>query len=181
MKTSVKILLLIFLSAFTIISDGPQLSRESLKKLNKSISELYPGLNVEFIKLNLSNPSISDPEILSADGKWFAIQNNGLKIGWLMVNKTQGRYHEFEFAMIVDTTRKINNVSILSYPASHGNAVTGKKWLKRFSGFSPDSLPVYGSNVDALSGATISGSNLTNSVANALKIMKKLEEQKLLK
>ncbi|MBK9356097.1 MAG: FMN-binding protein [Bacteroidales bacterium] len=175
-------LLLIFLiAAFIPVSGDLRLSHESVKKLNKSMAGIYAGHITHFEKLELSNQEISDPEILNADGKWFAIREEGTTLGWLMADRIWGRYHEFEYALIVDTTCRIINVSVLSYPASHGNAVTGRKWLNGFRGFSPDSLPVFGANVDALSGSTISGTNLTESVSTSLGILKKLKEGDLLK
>lgn len=180
LKSLMKILLIIFLSGFIFISDGPKLSRESAKKLNKSIGELYPGHSVQFVKLNLSASEISDNEILNADGKWFAFQENGSCLGWMMADRIWGRYHEFEYVVFVDTSFKIIDVTVLSYPETHGIDVTDIKWLNKFNGFSPDSIPRYGKEIDAITGATISGTNLTESVAKSLKMLQKLHEQNLL-
>ena len=175
-----KFLMICFFSAFSLVSEGPQLSRESIKKLNKSIEEVYPGISVQIVKLNLNAPEINDTEIVNADGKWFAMQENKVNIGWLLIDRIWGRYHEFEFAMFVDTSNKIINVSILSYPETHGIAVTGKKWLNNFTGYSPESIPSYGNEIDALSGATISGTSLTESIAKSLELLHKRDEQNLL-
>ncbi|NTW24192.1 MAG: hypothetical protein HGA37_05800 [Lentimicrobium sp.] len=176
-----KTLLAIFITASLLIADSPNLTRESLKKLEKSVSELYSGRKVTYAKLNLADTQITDPDILNSDGKWFAIRENSNNLGWLLADKTWGRYHEFEFAIVFDTSLRIADVFVLSYPASYGTAVTGRKWLKSFRGFSPDSIPVYGQDIDALSGATFSGTNLSESVAGSLVILEKLEQADLLK
>lgn len=180
-RPSVYVLLIFLMAAFIPGSGDLRLSHESMKKLNKSMAGIYAGHITHFEKLELNNQDISDTEILNADGKWFAIREEGLTLGWLMADRIWGRYHEFEYALIVDTSCRIINVSVLSYPASHGNAVTSRKWLTGFRGFSPDSLPVFGANVDALSGSTISGTNLTGSVSTSLRVLKKLKEGGLLK
>lgn len=176
-----KTLLAFIVTLSLATSDSPDLSRASLKKLEKSLSELYSGHEVSFARLNLNEAQITDTEILNSDGKWFAIQENSLNLGWLLADKTWGRYHEFEFAVVFDTNLRIADVFVLNYPASYGTAVTGRKWLKSFRGFSSDSIPVYGKDIDALSGATFSGTNLSESVAGSLVILEKLEQADLLK
>ena len=71
-----------------------------------------------------------------------------------MADRIWGRYHEFEYAMIVDTNLMIIDVSVLNYPDSHGRAVNNKDWLSGFTGSSSDHIPVYGHDIDAVSGAT---------------------------
>lgn len=176
-----KTLLAICITTALLISDSPNLSRESIKKLEKAVSELYSGHKLTYAKLKLAEPQITDPDILNSDGKWFAIRENSNNLGWLLADKTWGRYHEFEFAIVFDTNLRISDVFVLSYPASYGTAVTGRKWLKSFRGFSPDSIPVYGQEIDALSGATFSGTNLSESVASSLIILDKLKRSDLLK
>lgn len=176
-----KILLIISFSLLALASGIPRLTKESIKKIDKSVKELYPENQTDYKMLKLNLPEIEDPEIFNSEGKWFAIVEKGKSLGWLNIDKTQGRYHEFEYAMIIDTNLQISKLLVLNYPATHGNAVSGRKWLSKFSGFSPDSIPVYGREIDAISGATISGSGLTESVASSLKMLRKLQEHNLLK
>lgn len=157
------------------------LSRESAQKLQQALAEVYPGQRPKLEKLTLDKPDIEDTDVLNADGKWFAIREKGLTLGWLMAGRIWGKEHEFEYAMIVDTSLKILRVSVLSYPDSNGMAVTGQDWLSGFGRFSSDSLPCYGKNVDALSGATVSGKSLTASVSESLQMLKKLKDYRLLR
>ncbi|MBK6965566.1 MAG: FMN-binding protein [Bacteroidales bacterium] len=176
-----KILLILFFITVSMVSDEPVLSRDSSRKLNQTLTSLNRGVKVELIRLDLAADSITDIDIVNADGKWFAVRTNGISFGWLMADKIWGRYHEFEYAMIVDTNLKIIEVTILNYPDSHGGAVKSKNWLSGFNGISPDHIPVYGESIDAVSGATISGTSLTESVAESLTMLQKLYEQNLLR
>jgi Na+-translocating ferredoxin:NAD+ oxidoreductase RnfG subunit len=176
-----KILIVLSLTAALLVSDAPILSKNGLKKLNQTLAALYPGQKIQLKKLDLTVESITDTDILNADGKWFAVKLNGSNLGWLMAEKIWGRYHEFEYAMIVDTNRKIIEVSVLNYPDTHGQAVTNRNWLSGFTGITPDHPPVYSQDIDAMSGATISGTNLTESVAKSLAMLQKLHDQNLLK
>jgi Na+-translocating ferredoxin:NAD+ oxidoreductase RnfG subunit len=176
-----KTLLIITFSFLALASGNPRLSKESIKKIDKSVKELYPENKAEYSMLKLNLPEIDDQEILNSEGKWFAVLEKEEILGWLNIDKAWGRYHEFDYAMIIDTNFQISKLLVLNYAATHGNAVTGRKWLNKFNGFSPDSIPVYGREIDAISGATISGSGLTESVAGSLMMLRKLQDHNLLK
>jgi hypothetical protein len=176
-----KILFALCITSVLMILDTPDLSKNGIKKLNQTLAELYPGQNVQLTKLDLSADSITNLDIVNADGKWFAVRRNSKSFGWLIADKIWGRYHEFEYAMIVDTNLKIIEVTVLNYPDSHGRAVNSETWLSGFTGFTSDHIPVYGQNIDALSGATISGTSLTESVSKSLAMLKRLHELNLLR
>ncbi|MHC1777394.1 MAG: FMN-binding protein [Lentimicrobium sp.] len=176
-----KILLILLFTSVSMVSDAPVLSKDATKKMNQALTALNHGIKVQLTRLNLAADSITDIDIVNADGKWFSVHTNGKSIGWLMADKIWGRYHQFEYAMIVDTNLKIIEVSVLNYPDSHGRAVNDENWLSRFIGISADQTPVYGQNIDAISGATISGTSLTESVAKSLILLNKLDEQNLLR
>ncbi len=176
-----KNLLIITFSFIALASGIPHLSKGSIKMIEKAVKDLYPEYRVEYAMLKLKLPEVEDPEILNNEGKWFTLHEKGQSLGWLKIDKARGRYHEFDYALIVDTNLKVSKLLVLNYPATHGNSVTGRKWLSKFIGFSPDSIPEYGRGIDAISGATISGSGLTESVAGSLMFLGKLQKQNLLK
>lgn len=176
-----QLLSLFLVTFFIFFSDDPPVSKQGMKKLEKSLSAVFPGRHLIMEKLNLHSPDIDDTDILNADGKWFALKENTTTIAWLLVDKSWGRYHEFEFMMVADTALRVIDVTVLSYPASNGNAVTGKKWLSGFNGFSPTRIPVFRKDIDALSGATISTGRLSESIGKSLVVLGKLKQENLLK
>lgn len=176
-----KLLLILMASVLISASDGPPLSGESSKKLNKTVTALFPEGKISFKKLNLSESVTDDTEVLNADGKWFEISNKTNTLGWMFIDRIWGRQHQFEYVMFADSGLRIINVTILSYPETQGTAVTEKEWLNRFNGLSPEKLPEYGKSVDAVSGATISGTSLSESVSKSLKLLEKMKKSGLLK
>lgn len=175
-------LLFIFLFSFFAVSgDDMPVSKQGRRNLEKSLAQVFPGHRLSKEKLILNRPDIDDTEILNADGKWFALNENNRTIAWLLVDRTWGRYHEFEYMMVADTTLRIIDVTVVYYPASNGTGVKDRQWLSGFNGFSPTLLPVFQTNIDAVSGATISTGSLSESIGKSLIILGKLQKAGLLK
>ncbi len=72
----------------------------------------------------------------------------------------------FDFFAILDKDFAIRRIRVFNYAATHGHEVASRGWLKQFIGFGQGSEPlVYGKNIDAVSGATISAMALTDEVS----------------
>ncbi len=52
-------------------------------------------------------------------------------------------------------------MKVYNYRATHGHEVMGWGWLKQFIGYSGGKEMVYGKDIEAITGATISASALT--------------------
>ncbi|MBL7904178.1 MAG: FMN-binding protein [Bacteroidales bacterium] len=176
-----KILLILMASVLITSSDGTPLSGESSKKLNKTVTALFPESKIFFKKLNLGESVTDDTDILNVDGKWFEIRDKSSTLGWMFFDRVWGRQHQFEYVMFADTGLRIINITILNYPETHGTAITEREWLNKFNGLSPEKLPEYGKSVDAVSGATIFGSSLSESVSKSLKLLEKMKNSGLVK
>jgi len=175
-----KLLFILFFSAVTLSSGLTNLSKEGEKNLKKALRGLFSQHKIQLEKLNLDGDTITDNDILNADGKWFAVKEENTTIAWLMADKIWGRYHEFEYMMVTDTSLNIIDITILNYPESHGKAVTDKNWLINFNGFSPTRIPVFRKDIDALSGATISSGSLSENIGKSLLLLGKLHRNQLL-
>ena len=69
----------------------------------------------------------------------------------------------------------VKSIDILEYNSSHGGEIASQKWLKQFVGY--DGKPLkYGSDIDAVSGATYSATSLVKDVESVTLFMKKIEK-----
>lgn len=80
----------------------------------------------------------------------------------------------FDYYVIFDTTKKIKNVNVYNYEATHGQEITVKKWLKQFIGYDGENNLVVGKNIDAISGATISVNGIVNDLQEKTYILRNL-------
>lgn len=145
------LIILLFSSLLTSINDYPALDSGARRKLENSVKTTFN--TVEFTLVS-ENASLNT----------YAIESNGIKLGYVLIGSAMGRYEEFDFAVLYSTEWLIENVEILVYRSDHGYEIMNKKWLAQFKGSTGCGL-AYGKDIDAISGATLSGNALTEAVA----------------
>jgi len=172
--------LVIFLAFSLQLKGQPDLPAASAKKLRKELTDFYAEKQITLIALNLESSEITDNEILNANGRWNAVSVGGKILGYCVTGEAWGRYEPFSYAAIFETNLHLARLVILEYRSRQGKNVTDPSWLSKFSRFTPDSLPAYGKNIDAVSGASYSGKGLTEALASDLILLKKLDARGLL-
>jgi len=132
------------------------------KKFYKELSRFFEIETVETTKI----------ESLSNDNDLFFSVNNGdTKLGLVVLTTAKGRYDNFDFMIIYNTNYEIELIKILVYRSDYGAEITAKRWLSQFYSKQKDSLK-YGSDIQAISGATFSASSLTKNVNRINKIVR---------
>lgn len=80
----------------------------------------------------------------------------------------------FDYYILFDANKTVQDVRVFNYQATHGHEVTAKGWLKQFIGHDGTESLQVNSNVDAISGATISAHAITSDIEMKTKALKKL-------
>jgi Na+-translocating ferredoxin:NAD+ oxidoreductase RnfG subunit len=91
-------------------------------------------------------------------------------VGYVFSASASGRYEEFDYVVLCNSELKVKVVKVWKYRSSHGGAIAGKRWLKQFIGYKEGELR-YGKDIQALSGATISGNSIVSDVQRVQKIL----------
>jgi Na+-translocating ferredoxin:NAD+ oxidoreductase RnfG subunit len=73
---------------------------------------------------------------------------------------------------------KIKKVKVLIYRENYGGEISSKRWLSQFIESPEDDSFVYGDNISAISGATISVKSITESINEVMVSLKRLESEK---
>lgn len=76
---------------------------------------------------------------------------------------SQSEYENFWVLSVFDTNLLIKRVQVLEYNAEYGFEICNKNWLKQFLDKSGGNIS-YSNDIDAVSGATISGNSITNHI-----------------
>jgi len=92
------------------------------------------------------------------------INNSGRLIGYLILSSALGRFEVFDYMVVYNEDLSMANLNILVYRSEHGYQVAAKGWLKQFLDQPVESVFAYGQNIDAISGATISGKSFTENI-----------------
>lgn len=82
--------------------------------------------------------------------------------------------HEyFDYFALMNTQYSILEIKVYNYAATHGQEICSKAWLKQFKGYNGSKQLRYGKDIDAISGATISGIAITEDVGTAVGTLQK--------
>jgi len=152
------IVLTLCMSSLTLKAEAPELSR----KVEKEISKHF---ELEKLK-TLKNRVLSNNDEL-----FFNIYDGDSKVGLLVLTSAKGRYDKYDYMIIYNSDFEIELIKILVYRSQYGSEIMSRRWLRQFYNRQDDSLK-YGSDIQAISGATFSASALTKEVNRINRILK---------
>ncbi len=151
-------LILFLVSSVNVIANPPEVSKKFEKELSKHFgSEI------------ISKKKIKD--LSNENDLFFSVFKADADLGLVVLTTAKGRYDKFDFMIIYNTNYEIELIKILVYRSDYGSEITAKRWLSQFYSKQKDELK-YGSDIQAISGATFSANSLTKNVNRINKILK---------
>ena len=156
-----RLLLILFLSivSLNISANPPEVS----KKFDKELAKYF---ELEIVK------KTDIKELSNNNDLFFIIFDGDKELGFLAVLTTAiGRYDKFDYMIIYNSNLEIQLIKVLIYRSDYGSEITAKRWLSQFYSRKEDSLK-YGSDIQAISGATFSAISLTKNVNRINKLIK---------
>lgn len=169
-----------FLNYFIISNNEIQLSKSEQKIFNKTISSVWKGQAIEVITISFKPEALSMTGVFTGDKLLFKILIEKNMLGYALVDRAKGRFHEFMYMIVLSPELKILKAQILAYGEKHGAEICNEKWLNQFYQKSPMQKPVSGTSIDVISGATISSTSLTKKIAENLEMLQLLKTEKLI-
>ena len=188
-------ILFIILTGFQAQSVHTDITAKMQKTINKELKKSWKDIVITQRPITI-NPKVTCK--LSMDlSNTFVLLNYKDTLGYLFVRRTKGcviggcdnsskkisyygvdnnfeeRYEHFDYMAILNTDLSVRKVKVLVYEGEYGYEVTSKLWLKQFIGYKGGKLK-YGSDVQALSGATVSAQSITNDIQDLVKSAKEL-------
>jgi Na+-translocating ferredoxin:NAD+ oxidoreductase RnfG subunit len=148
------------------------------KKISKSISKVWPAVELEREKL------VIQPEILSRHGlsrvSAYQLKEGEEVKGYLCFSSAKGRYDKFDYLVIYDKDLVIRRITVLVYRSSYGGEIMAQSWLKQFYGKKNGEDMEFEKDIDSISGATLSAPAMTDSVKALSELMADLKAKELL-
>jgi hypothetical protein len=161
-----------FLILGTTSSDDIRIPFSKIEKLvEKRIGEQKFHLN-----------TVKSGNLKSYQLRLFTIDSDDSTLGYVYVNRINSCRAEgcavdpsngssvfeyFDYFFITDYKGEVIFVKVYNYQATHGQQVMSRGWLKQFIGFKGDNSMNYGSDIQAISGATTSAKALITDIQNA--------------
>lgn len=172
-----KVLLLVFLPLVALILNDP-MHPKTRKRIDKTVNKLW-----QVQKPTLSKLEVADPiqRTFLNNTPVFQVKGDGRILGWICIREARGckvggcgvgvyanaqdifegqSYEVFQYALFLDFELRIAKVLVLDYAGDYGYEINSPGWLKQFVGYRGGGLS-YGSDIQAISGATISANSIT--------------------
>ena len=150
------------------------------KKVHKEVEKLFEVSEFTMAPVTIPNSlNTSLPVKITADN-FFRLSEGSDKMGYVFVDQAPSKTAKFDYMVIFDNDLKVVHSKVLIYREEYGGEIGSKRWLKQFLGKTGQDRVDYETNIDGISGATISVRSMTNSMDNLLQTIGILQENKVL-
>jgi len=149
------------------------------KKINKAISKIWKVEDFEVTDHDLNNN-----KNCFKNGCWLKVKTNGTYLGMIYIGRVNSCrsggcsidgdpqslvFEFFDYFLLTDTSGQVLWVKVYNYQATQGHEVMSRGWLNQFKGLTKDEKVVFGQDIEAISGATVSASAITEDIQQVLR------------
>ncbi len=167
------IIMITLLSGFKV-ADLPQKVRKEVEKVFQITDFTVDSVDIpESLRLQL--PSRMTPD------NFFKIQKQATVLGYAYMDKAASKTAFFDYLVIFNTKLEIIQSKVLTYREEYGGEIGSKRWLQQFLGKTGKDRVDYKTNIDGISGATISVRSMTTAIDQLLRSIGILQENKIIK
>ncbi|RLD39441.1 MAG: FMN-binding protein [Bacteroidetes bacterium] len=153
------------------------------KKLNKTIAKLWKDK-----ELSLKELESDIAGLCFGNSQLFTVLENKDILGYIYIGRVNScrsggcsldtgdaaaEFEYFDYFFVTDSQGKVLNVKVYNYRATHGHEIMSRGWLKQFIGYSGGEELIYGKDVEAISGATVSANAINNDIQMEVHCLKK--------
>lgn len=167
---------ILLVSLFLNLDNGGQsIYQKNLKKTNKVLSKLWEDQSVsvkpiEFNEEVIKKYQLDTPELYSL------VSGTGEQVAYLCMREAQSKADTYTYLIIYNSTLQVEHIEVLEYRENYGGEISSKRFLRQFKGSSSSKNLVVGSDIDGITGATISVKSLVHSLNNSNSELAKLKE-----
>lgn len=155
---------------------GFGLTAKLQKKVEKVITSTFEVDTFAMHPKTFSAEVVNDLPAEFTEDTFYEITTNNALLGYAYVAKAPSKTDVFDYLILFDNDLIIISSKVLVYREYYGGEIGSKRWLKQFNGKTGKDELIYGDNIMAISGATISVKSMTNAVNNVLKSIQLLQQ-----
>jgi hypothetical protein len=143
------------------------------KRVVKAVEKKL-GESLEIDAANHTVNSTNASEFLHPGDCIFRITSQEEIQGYLLSTSAKGRFDHFDYSVIFSEDKAVLQVIVTVYRSSQGAAICQKNWLSQFEGYKGGGLEL-GSDIDAVSGGTISATSMVKDIQRCHLLISSLE------
>lgn len=162
-----------FLTSSFTYSDESLLGKRIQKQVTKEIKStfLIDAFALEETALKL------DQRPCLLENSLFKVYSEDMLKGYAFLGTAPSKTDAFEYLILFDQEFNIMKAKVLVYREDYGGEIASRRWLSQFYAKQNDTKFIYGDNISAISGATISVQSMTNSVNYVFSELKEKSSQ----
>lgn len=164
------VLLLFFPFCFSPVyaQEGCLLNKKEVKAIKK-----YIGHDLIAREMAIPEEWISSLEYYKSRDCLYRIHDTLEARGYLLSTSAKGRFENFDYSIIYSEDLTIQGVVVTVYRSTYGAGICQKKWLGQFVGYRGGEIEL-GSDIDAVSGGTISSLSIVNDIQRCHLLMQEI-------
>jgi Na+-translocating ferredoxin:NAD+ oxidoreductase RnfG subunit len=150
------------------------------KKVVKEVEKTFEVTNVSFKSVSVDSELNSTLPSKINEDNFNAIYKNNELLGYVFVDQAPSKTAKFDYLVVFNLKLKVIRSKVLVYREEYGGEIGSKRWLKQFLGKTGTDRVDHESNIDGISGATISVRSMTNAMDNLLQTIGILQGNNIL-
>lgn len=151
------------------------------KKVKKEVGKFFEMTEFSLETIEISKGLNATLPTKINENNFFSIKKEGSVLyGYAFVDQAPSKTAEFDYLVLFDKELSIVHSKVLVYREEYGGEIGSKRWLKQFLGKNGSDRVSHESNIDGISGATISVRSMTTSMDNLLQTIGILQDNKAL-
>ncbi len=160
--------LIISIILLSVLFLGFNIPKKTEKQIDKEILSVF-GIESYSREEVYFDEDINKSLLLEfGNENFYRISNDKNQIGYFYYGNAISKADTFDYLVIFDNELIIKKIKILAYREDYGGEIGSKRWLKQFNDLSKEDTVVYGKNIKAISGATISARSMTIAINELL-------------
>lgn len=148
--------------------------------MDKEVEKIFDTTNYSLTSFAVSK-TVSEqlPTKITTDN-FFHIKQGNTLLGYAFVDQAPSKTAQFDYLVIFNPNLEIIHSKVLIYREEYGGEIGSKRWLEQFTGKTGKDRVSHETNIDGISGATISVRSMTTSMDKLLQTVGILQEKNLL-
>ncbi|MFK5973308.1 MAG: FMN-binding protein [Flavobacteriaceae bacterium] len=151
------------------------------KRMKKEVAKFYKTADFSMATIKISNNLNASLPTQITDNNFFSIKkNDSITLGYAFLGQARSKTAKFDYLVIFDKGFSIVHAKVLAYREEYGGEIGSRRWLKQFLGKTGRDRVSNKSNIDGISGATISVRSMTMSIDDLLQTIGILQDNNAL-
>lgn len=166
--------------AISFLLLGFGLPKKVEKKVVKVVEKTFEVTDISFRSVVVNSDLNAELPSKITENNFNGIYKNDELIGYVFVDQAPSKTAKFDYLVLFNKNLEVINSKVLVYREEYGGEIGSKRWLKQFVGMTGGNRVDHESNIDGISGATISVRSMTNAMDDLFQTIGILQENKIL-